>query len=145
MDLKDQKQNDEKKDFINLGVVLNNKGETLLIRRVKQEKGNDGASLNWAFPGGKQKFDESRKEGVEREVQAETGYKVSATKEISLRFHPQFPVIVVYHLCKLLDVKPTNAPEQPWEVAEIRWVKPEGIRSLITTDLDPNVAKELGI
>jgi len=30
-------------------------------------------------------------------------------------------------------------------VAEIKWVKPEEIRNLITTDLDPNVAKILGI
>lgn len=141
----DEKQNDEKKDFINLGIVLNNKGEVLLIRRVKKETGSDGAHLNWAFPGGKQKFAESRKGGVEREVQAETGYKVSSTKEISLRFHPQFPVIVVYHLCKLLSEKPTNAPEQPWEVEEVKWVRPEELKNYFTTDLDPHVAKELGI
>ena len=47
---------EEAKDFINLGVIVNNKDEVLMIRRVKKETGKKGAILEWAFPGGKQKF-----------------------------------------------------------------------------------------
>ena len=36
-------------------------------------------------------------------------------------------------------------PREPHEVAEIKWVKPEEVRNLITTDLDSKVAKTLGI
>jgi len=135
----------ESKTFINLGVVLNSKGEVLLIRRKKKEKGSNGAVLSWAFPGGKQRLGESRKECVEREVQDETGYKIKAEKEISLRFHPEFPVIVVYHLCKLQSPQPIGKTKEPWEVEEIRWVKPGDIRKLITSNLDPKVAEELKI
>ncbi len=134
----------ESKTFINLGVVLNSRGEVLLIKRKKPEKGEKGAVLTWAFPGGKQKYEESRKQGVEREVLAETGYKVKALKEISLRYHPEFPVVVVYHLCRTENSKPGKTSE-PWEIEEIRWVKPQEIRSLITSNLDEKVAKELKI
>jgi len=138
-------KNTESKSFINLGIVLNSQEEVLLIKRKKLEEGEKGAVLKWAFPGGKQKFEESRKECVEREVLAETGYKVSAIKEISLRVHPEFPVIVVYHLCQLVESEPISDSKEPWEVAEIRWIKPGEIRELITSDLDKKVAEELKI
>jgi len=135
----------ESKTFINLGVVLNPKGEVLLIKRKKPEQGVKGAVLTWAFPGGKQKYEESRKEGVEREILAETGYEVKAIKEISLRYHPEFPVVIVYHLCKTENSTKPGETKEPWEIAEIRWVKPQEIKNLITSNLDKKVAKELKI
>jgi len=135
----------ESKTFINLGVVLNPKGEVLLIKRKKPEQGAKGAVLKWAFPGGKQKYEESRKECVEREVLAETGYAAKAIKEISLRYHPEFPVVIVYHLCKIENSAKPGKTKEPWEIEEIRWVKPQEIRNLITSNLDEKVAKELKI
>ena len=135
----------ESKSFINLGVVLNNKGEVLIIRRKVIEKGADGSSLLWAFPGGKQQFNETREECVKREVLAETGYDIISQKQISLRVHPQFPVTVVYHLCFLNTPKPIAQPNEPHEISEIKWVKSEDIKQLITTALNPKVANELGI
>ena len=49
------------------------------------------------------------------------------------------------YLCRLLETKPVAAPSEPWEVAEVKWVKPEQIKELITSSLDPNVAQELKI
>ncbi|MCJ7804173.1 NUDIX hydrolase [Patescibacteria group bacterium] len=141
----DNRKEKESKTFINLGVILNPKSEVLLIKRKKPEKGKDEAILSWAFPGGKQKYNESRKECVEREVLAETGYRIKALKEISLRFHPEFPVAIVYHLCKTEDSKPIAEPSEPWEVEDIRWVKPGEIRELVTSNLDEKVSKELKI
>jgi len=135
----------ESKNFINLGVVRNDKGEVLMIRRQKKEEGGDSSVLEWAFPGGKQRYSESRTECVKREILDETGYDVVSDREISMRIHPQFMITVVYHHCKLNSPGPIDGPKEPHEVAEIKWVKPEEIRNLITTDLDPNVAKILGI
>jgi 8-oxo-dGTP pyrophosphatase MutT (NUDIX family) len=135
----------ESKTFINLGVVLNNKGEVLIIRRKVIEKGVDGSSLQWAFPGGKQCLNENREECVKREVLAETGYDIEPSKQISLRVHPQFPVTIVYHLCVLKFKEPIAKPIEPHEIAEIKWVKSEEIKELFTTDIDPKVANELGI
>ena len=135
----------ECKNFINLGVVLDAKGNVLMIRRAKKEEGKEGAVLEWAFPGGKQKYEETREDCAKREVLAETGYDIKPIRQISLRIHPQFLITIVYHLCHLNFPKPVAEPSEPHEVAEIKWVKPEKIKSLITTDLDPLVAKELGI
>lgn len=135
----------ESKTFINLGIVLNKSGEVLLIRRKNLEKGKEGALLAWAFPGGKQRYQESREECVVREIADETGVKIEQIKEISLRVHPEFPVTIVYHLCQTLDSDKIGKTKEPWEIAEIRWVKPEKIRELITSNLDKGVSKELNI
>ncbi|MFQ6049629.1 MAG: NUDIX domain-containing protein [Candidatus Paceibacterales bacterium] len=135
----------EVKDFLNLGVVINNQGKVLLVRRVKQEEGTDGSVLTWVFPGGRQRLNESRSESVAREVLTETGYKIKSIKEISFRLHPQFPVFITYHLCKLVSPKPVAKPKEPHEIAEIRWVKPKEIKELFTTDFDPKVKRELGL
>ena len=132
-------------DFINLGIVSNARDEVLLIRRVKEEKGYEGETLRWAFPGGKQRKGESREDCVRREVLAETGYDVRPIQQISIRSHPQFPVIVVYHRCELNSEEPVAPPGQPHEVAEVRWVKPAEIFQLITTNLDPDVKRTLGL
>ena len=137
-------KNEESEDFINLGIVVNDKGEVLLIRRVKKEVGNDGSVLTWAFPGGKQRLNESRLDCVKREILAETGYDIYSFKEISLKHHPQFPVFIVYHSCKLSKLKPIAKPKEPHEIAEIKWVKKEEIRNLITTNLDSKVSREMG-
>ena len=135
----------EVKDFLNLGVVFNDRGEVLLIRRAQQEKGKDGSVLTLAFPGGKQRLSESRADCVKREILDETGYDVEPVREISLRPHPQFSVFIVYHLCRLVSSAPAKKPSEPHEIAEIRWVKPEEIKELITTDIDKKVSQAIGL
>lgn len=135
----------ESPDFLNLGVVLNKKGEVLMIRRAQKEVGRDGSVLTWAFPGGRQRFNESRSECVKRGVLVKTGYNIEPIKEISLRYHPQFLVGIAYHFCRLVSPKPIAEPSEPREVAEIRWIKPQEIKGLITTDLDPKVSQKLGL
>ena len=135
----------EAKDFINLGVVINEKNEVLMIRRAKPEKGEDGSLLEWAFPGGKQRFDETREDCVRREVLAETGYDVESVEQIDVRAHPQIPVTIVYHLCELNTPEPIAKPKEIHEVAEIKWVKPEQVKKIITTILNPQVARRLEI
>ena len=136
---------EESESFINLGVILNEKGEVLMIRRVKKEVGSDGSVLEWAFLGGKQRLNESREDCVKREVLDETGYDIQSVKQISLRMHPQFHILIVCHLCKLISPEQIAKPREPHEVAEIKWVKTQEIKNLITTDLDPKVSRELGL
>ncbi len=140
----------ESQNFINLGIVTNNLGEVLVIRRVKEEQGKDGKILKWAFPGGKQKFGESRNDCVIREVLDETGYNISSVKEIGPVMHPEIvkdgkPIFVVYHFCQLNNPSPAKNPSQPWEITEVKWVKPEELKNLFTTSLNPSVAQELKI
>jgi len=116
-----------------------------VVKRKKPEEGRGGKVLTWAFPGGRIKENESRAECISREVLAETGYQVTSIKEVSLRFHPDLPVIVVYHLCTLISPQPVSQPSEPWEIEEVKWVKPEELKNLFTTSLDPKVAQELKV
>jgi len=135
----------ESKTFINLGVVLNDKDEVLMIRRKVLEKGTDGSVLQWAFPGGTQWINETRQESVKRNILSETGYDIQWDRQIDLAFHPEIPVFIAYHLCSLISPDPIQKSQEPHEIVEIRWVKSEDIKRLISTTLNPKVANELGI
>lgn len=139
------KKFEEAEDFINLGIVKNKQGKVLMIRRKQEEVGKHRSVLKWAFPAGKQRLNETREECVKREVLAETGYEIKSIRQISLKMHPQFSVMIVYHLCELVSSEPVAKPSEPHEVAEIKWVSPSRVKNLITTTLNPEVAKELGI
>ena len=103
----------ESDKFINEGIIFNGKVEVLLVRRAKEEIGEGGAVLRWAFPGGRQRFKESRVECVRRHILARTGYDVKVVRQISLRVHPQFMVLIAYHLCELVSPKPIAPPADP--------------------------------
>ena len=135
----------ESKTFINLGVVLNNKDEVLMIKRKTLEKGKDNSVLEWAFPGGRQRLNETRQESIKRHILSETGYDIQWLRQIDLAFHPDIPVFIAYHLCSLISPDPIQKSQEPHEVVEIRWLKSEDIKRLISTTLNPKVANELGI
>ena len=133
----------EEKEIINLAVSVNKRGEVLMIRRVKEEIGKGDVKLTWAFPGGRQMDNETPEQCVRRETLDETGYDINPFMRISSREHPQFDVFVIYHLCTLVSQEQVGKPNQPHEVAELRWVKPETIHGLVTTDLDPSTKQLL--
>ena len=128
----------ESTKFINLGIIISGAGQVLMIRRAKEEIGKDGKPLTWAFPGGKQRLTESRNECVKREVLAETGYEVKPLRQLALRLHPNFPMHIAYHLCKLLREEPVVEPSEPHEVAEIKWVDADEVLK-IAPEMDPAV------
>lgn len=139
-----RKDEGKSRNFINLGIVLNKKGEVLMIRRAKEEIGKDGTVLRWVFPGGGQRKSETREECLKREMLEETGYAIEPAGKIALRVHPQFPVVIAYHLCYLTSEKPVAEPSEPHEVAEIKWMKPDEV-SGVTRSLHPAVKKVIGI
>jgi A/G-specific adenine glycosylase len=135
----------EKSFIVNLGVVLNSKGEVLIIKRKKPEITKSGKEFVWAFPGGRQEEGETREERVAKEVLLETGYTVIPQSQLHLRVHPDNNVMIVYHHCKLDEGKPQVEIEEKDEVEEIKWVKPEELYKYFTTDIDPEVKKFLKI
>lgn len=130
--------------FIHLGVVRNRQDEILAVKRRNPEvKG--GGTLLWAFPGGRQKFNESREDCVKRTVASETGYVVKPIRQISIRVHPQLGVPICYHLCEPATTERAQEPAEGHEIIEIRWVPKIELQQLFTSDLDPGVARILGI
>lgn len=116
-----------------------------MTRKVKPEKGKKGAKLTWVFPGGWPENGETLERALVREVLVETGFLVSVEKEISTRIHPEFPVELHYFSVRMISQKPLRPIEEKYEIAECKWVEPEEIKKIITSDLDPRVAKYLGI
>ena len=129
-----------------VGVVTNKTGKVLILERIRKENANDGSGkrLSWVFPGGKIDGDESPADAVVREVQLETGSRVTANKLISEQDHPQFNVHIKYYACEISDPR-TTPIHDVHEVAQVKWVDKNAIRDFFVTDLDASVAKFLGI
>lgn len=111
-----------------------------MIRRMREESDGRGGVLRWAFPGGRPRAEESGAECAKREICEETGYIITVVKEISSRTHPQFPTTITYYLCELAMPEPVCGPSEPYEIAVIRWVWPQDVAGLVTSDLEPAVA-----
>ncbi len=60
------------------GIILNNKNEILLFKHTYRQS-------QWSLPGGYMKATEHPTEGLEREIEEESGLIVSIDKEIKIR------------------------------------------------------------
>jgi 8-oxo-dGTP pyrophosphatase MutT (NUDIX family) len=135
----------EKPEFIIIGIVLNKKGEVMIVKRKRKEITLKGKELIWVFPGGRQEDGETREDRVVKEVLAETGYRIKPIRQIHLRVHPDVLKMTAYFLCELEKEEPVKEIEEKDEIEEVRWVKPEELKNYFTTDIDPEVKKVLGI
>jgi len=135
----------EIRNEIALGIVKNKEGKIIIINRLWKEKSADGlAMLTYAFPGGNIDPGETPQESVAREVRSETGLKVKVLRKISERIHPQFAASIKYYECEMIP-SASRPIFDVHEVESVKWVSPNEIRNYFTTDLDPKVAKFLGI
>jgi 8-oxo-dGTP diphosphatase len=133
-----------KENKITLSITKNKNGKVLIIQRVRPEKGADGTHLVWAFPGGRIDQHETLEEAVARETTDETGFTVKPVKLISERYHPQFDYYIYYFSCEL-DLSKVRPAHEVHEVVRSKWVDPQDLPEYFETDLDPNVAKFLGV
>jgi 8-oxo-dGTP diphosphatase len=129
---------------IALSVTKNKNGKVLIIQRVRPEKGADGTHLTWAFPGGRIEEGETLEEAAARETTDETGFTVKPIKLISERHHPQFDYHIHYFYCEL-DLSRIRPAHEVHEVVTSKWVDPQDLPEYFETDIDPSVAKFLGI
>jgi molecular chaperone GrpE len=67
-------------------VVLNDKGEVLILKRVKKEKTHGG---KFDLPGGHLEKGETAEEGVKREVKEETGLNVEVSDVFMINEYPK--------------------------------------------------------
>lgn len=134
----------DQSNLVGVGILLNPKGEVVIIERKKKEKGTDNSILSWAFPGGEPATYETIQQGVEREVLEETGYEVVVHEKISERVHPSFPVLIKYFRCELKSEEQTELVDVE-EIAQVKWVMPEELKNYFTTDMDPGVTEFLGL
>lgn len=129
---------------ISIAVVVRLDGKVLIILRRTLEKGTDKSILSWTFPSGTVELDEDPSYTAVRETFDETGYKIKAFVLINEKDHPQFPVHVFYWGCRLVDSTQYPITEID-EIAETRWVDPDEIPRLFTSNLDTKTAIYLNI
>lgn len=60
------------------GVILNDKNEVLLLKHTYRQ-------IQWSLPGGYMKKGEHPTEGLEREIEEESGFVVSVDEELKIR------------------------------------------------------------
>lgn len=147
----------ETKPFYNVGIVRNAHGEVLIVKRQNEDHAGGHLHVVWTFPSGRKinghtpaemeqrQPETERAQNVEAGILAETGYRIKADRQISLRVHPDFGEVTSYHLCHLEQAEPAQAPSRPDSILEIKWVKPEELKNYFTTDFDLNVQRELGL
>ena len=93
---------------------------------------------DWSFPKGKQNPGEKLKEAALREVEEETGYRCRLKGRVGLVRYPvgrnQVKEVSYWAMkVKSGEFRPND------EVAEVRWVKPDAARELLTWPRDVNL------
>ncbi len=80
----------------------------------------------WEFPGGKQEKGESLKDCLEREIQEELGFKISADRLLLTIVHEYEAKVVSLYVfqCTILAGEP-----RALECQEFRWAAPEDLHS----------------
>src|SRR3989344_1955585 len=77
------------------GVIFNDKNEVLLLRHTYRK-------FDWGLPGGYLKAKEHPKEGLEREIEEETGLIVSADERLKIRTDRRSPRLDIVYIGTLI-------------------------------------------
>ncbi len=112
------------KDYIGIGIgaiILNKKGQILLIQRGKKSKNEVGL---WGFPGGALEFGETIEEAIIREVKEELGVAIKPLKKLAAVNH-RIPNekqhwIAVPYICQLVSGRPKILEVN--KIAAIKWL-----------------------
>ena len=110
-------------------------GQFLLIRRKLPI-----FKVEWAFPGGIAKKNETEEEAVVREAKEEVGLDVKVVKKLFERKHPNTLVQVAYFHCIPTSKKRPEIGEK-YEISEIEWVEADKVLDKFTSDVAPEIKK----
>jgi ADP-ribose pyrophosphatase YjhB (NUDIX family) len=101
------------------GIVVDERGRVLVIRR--RDNGH------WEPPGGVLEIGESFEEGVQREVEEETGLLVAVEQLTGVYKNMKRAVVALVFRCRPL----ASGPRETAEAAAVRWIDPTEITSLM--------------
>jgi mutator protein MutT len=116
--------------------ILRRDGRLLITRRPR---GTHLAGL-WEFPGGKRKEGESHEECLLRELREEIGVEVEVGALVREVRHAYLEKLVHlrFYECRLLRGEP-----EPIGCPELRWVRPDELRSFEFPPADAELLEEL--
>lgn len=122
-----------KKDHPWIGVdniIINNNGEILLNKRADTMKNHPG---KWNLVSGWMEWGETVEEALKREAKEEVGVEIEVVRFLGRYYdskdrHPTKTSVCLPHISKIISGEPKV--NQPEEVSEVRWFKPEEIRGM---------------
>lgn len=126
---------------IALGIVIEH-DLALIIERQQREIGKSGTPIIWAFPGGKLDAGETPEQAAVREVLEETGHKVKAETEIITAEHPEYPVLIHYIGCSLIEKATVRTPQ---EIVAVKWEPVQNLPNVFTWPINNRVLGYLGL
>ena len=129
----------ERLQAIALGVIVD-ESEVLLVEHVNPKIGQDGKSLDFAFPGGKVEPKEWPEDAAVREILEESGLRTEAVAIIDERPHPNFPVFVSYIGCRLVAPRSELVPVTDPAIKCSLWVPGDRLEQTFSTTINERVA-----
>jgi 8-oxo-dGTP diphosphatase len=115
------------KQLVVTAAVIEKEGLVLAAQR----KPDSHMGLKWEFPGGKLEWGEDPREGLRREIREELGIEIEAGEVLEVVSHTYEDrhIVLIGYRCRYLQ-----GELRLLEVHDVRWVRPEELRSL---DLAP--------
>lgn len=119
--------------LVNVLAIIVKNGKILIGRRendpyVKQ--------LSWCFPGGRPAYEDDLEFYLREEVKGKTGLLVEPQKVIFAKTYPEDrQFLSIYYWCKVIG----GTEKTGEKFVEIKWVKPEELKTHFTTSLHPKL------
>lgn len=119
--------------LLNVHSIILKDGKILIGRR---EKDPYIKQLSWSFPGGRPAYDKDLEHYLKLEVKKKTNLKIELEEVVFAKTYPENrQFLSIYYLCKIVGGK-EKAGEK---FKEIKWVKPEELKTYFTTSLHPRL------
>lgn len=127
-------------DYIGVGcgaLIINDKNETLLVKRAGQTVNEDGY---WSKPGGSVEFGEKITDAIKREIKEEIGVDIELTQFLGYNDHilklENQHWVALHYLARIINGIPENL--EPNKHSEIKWFPLDNLPENITsTTIEP--------
>lgn len=119
--------------LLNVHAIILRNSKVLIGRR---EKDPYIKQLSWSFPGGRPAYDDNLEHHLKLEVKKKINLNIEPKRVIFTKTYPENrQFLSIYYLCKTIG----GVEKAGEKFREIKWVKPEELKTHFTTSLHPRL------